>query len=111
MSGKFGYVVSSSWLRTWRSFVGVGAPSPETRDRPPGPINNNDLFDLEGSIRSGLMEGIKYDYQIMEQPMWDSFVQIYGGGPPILRYNASGTLPALIDPPATFEGQWRDMRP
>eukprot|EP00929_Paragymnodinium_shiwhaense_P042109 TRINITY_DN21851_c1_g2_i1.p2 TRINITY_DN21851_c1_g2~~TRINITY_DN21851_c1_g2_i1.p2 ORF type:complete len:345 (-),score=89.63 TRINITY_DN21851_c1_g2_i1:175-1209(-) len=111
MSGKFGYIVSSRWLRAWRSFVGVGKVSVEMRDRPPGPVNNNELFDLEGLLRPNLVEGLKHDYQILEQPMWDFFTQIYGGGPAILRYNASGVLPALSDQPATFEGEWRDLRP
>lgn len=111
MGGKFGYIISSKWLRHWRSFVGVGKMSAETRDRPPGPVNNNDLFDLEGKIQCGLVEGLKADYQIVEQPMWDFFTQIYGGGPAICRYNASGVLPALSDEAASFEGEWRDLRP
>jgi len=111
MSGRFAYIISSRWLREWRSFVGVGRPTAETRDRPPGPVNNNDLFDLEGSIRAGVREGIKYDYQVLEQPMWDFFAQVYGGGPPILRYNPSGAPPALSDQAASFEGDWRDLRP
>mmetsp|Transcript_67108 Transcript_67108/g.216466 ORF Transcript_67108/g.216466 Transcript_67108/m.216466 type:complete len:339 (-) Transcript_67108:45-1061(-) len=111
MSGRFGFVISSKWLRDWRSFVGVGRPSAETRTRPPSPINNMDLFDLDGSLRAGLREGVQHDYHVLEQPMWDLFVQVYGGGPPILRYNASGMLPALSDQQATFEGEWRDLRP
>lgn len=111
MSGRFGYIISSKWLRDWRSFVGVARVSRSTRDRPPSPINNTDLFDLDGSIREGLQEGVQHDYHVLEQPMWDLFVQIYGGGPPILRYNASGVLPALSDQPVTFEGDWRDQRP
>eukprot|EP00930_Biecheleria_cincta_P058429 TRINITY_DN44267_c0_g1_i1.p1 TRINITY_DN44267_c0_g1~~TRINITY_DN44267_c0_g1_i1.p1 ORF type:complete len:335 (-),score=76.38 TRINITY_DN44267_c0_g1_i1:38-1042(-) len=111
MPGKFGYIISSKWLRTWRSFVGVGRPTAETEDRPPAPIVNNDLFKIDGTLRSGLQEGIKCDYQILEQPMWDLFFQVYGGGPSILRYNASGILPALSDTPVTFKGKWRDLRP
>jgi len=111
MSGRFGYIISSKWLREWRSFVGVGRPSAQTIDRPPSPINNMDLFELDGSLRSGLREGVQHDYFILEQPMWDFFVQVYGGGPPILRYNASAVLPALSDQQAAFEGDWRDLRP
>mmetsp|Transcript_6028 Transcript_6028/g.17481 ORF Transcript_6028/g.17481 Transcript_6028/m.17481 type:complete len:351 (+) Transcript_6028:75-1127(+) len=111
MSGRFGYIVSSTWLREWRSFVGVGRPSSFTRDRPPSPINNMDLFDLDGSVRSGLQEGVQHDFHKLEQPMWDFFQQVYGGGPALLRYNASGALPSLADEPATFEGDWRDLRP
>lgn len=111
MSGRFGHVISSKWLREWRSFVGVGRPAAETRDRPPAPINNLDLFDLDGSVRRGLREGVQHDYHVLEQPVWDFFVQVYGGGPPILRYNASGVLPTLSDEPASFEGEWQDQRP
>mmetsp|Transcript_114846 Transcript_114846/g.335912 ORF Transcript_114846/g.335912 Transcript_114846/m.335912 type:complete len:345 (-) Transcript_114846:105-1139(-) len=111
MGGRFGYVMSSKWAREWRSFVGVGRPSAETKDRPPSPINNMDLFDLDGSLRAGLREGVQHDYHVIEPPMWDFFVQVYGGGPPILRYNASGVKPALSDQQASFEGEWRDLRP
>lgn len=111
MSGRFGYIISARWLREWRSFVGVGKPSTGTKDRPPCPINNTDLFDLDGSIRPGLKEGMKNDYHIIEQPMWDFFLQVYGGGPAILRYSNSGSLPQVHDQPITFEGEWKDLRP
>jgi len=111
MSGKFGYIISSKWLREWRSFVGVGRPSAETKDRPPAPVNNRDLFGLDGELRRDLREGVQYDYHILEQPMWEFFVQVYGGGPPVLRYNASGVMPALSDQQASFEGEWKDLRP
>jgi len=111
MSGRFGYIISSKWLRQWRSFVGLGQPTAESRERPPGPINNNDLFSLEGSIRTELREGVKYDYELMEQPVWDLLVQVYGGGPAILRYNTSGAPPALTDESGSFEGDWKDLRP
>ena len=31
-----------------------------------------------------------------QEAMWEFFVQIYGGGPAILRYNPSGVLPAPL---------------
>eukprot|EP00933_Yihiella_yeosuensis_P068595 TRINITY_DN74366_c0_g1_i1.p1 TRINITY_DN74366_c0_g1~~TRINITY_DN74366_c0_g1_i1.p1 ORF type:complete len:320 (-),score=70.91 TRINITY_DN74366_c0_g1_i1:83-1042(-) len=111
MNGRFGYIISSKWLRQWRSFVGIGRPMAETRDRPPPPINNAELFEIDGSLREGLQEGLQQDYQILLQPMWDFFVQFYGGGPVLLRYNSSGALPALSDYQASFEGKWQDMRP
>lgn len=111
LNGKFGFVISSKWLRTWRSFVGVGRPDANTRDRPPGPINNLDLFGLDGEVREGLSEGTQHDYTVLEQPMWEFYAQVYGGGPAVLRYNASGALPALSDTAGTFEGDWRDLRP
>jgi len=111
MGGRFGYIISARWLREWRSFVGVGKPSTGTRDRPPSPINNMDLFELDGGVRPHLQEGIKHDFALMEQPMWDFFFQVYGGGPAILRYSTRGERPTLSDQPATFNGEWRDLRP
>ncbi|CAJ1438533.1 unnamed protein product [Effrenium voratum] len=111
MPGKFGFIISSRWLRSWRSFVGVGRPSAETRDRPPAPIINGGLFEIDGTLRSNLQEGLQHDYQILEQPMWEFFLQVYGGGPAILRYNCQGAVPSLADPSASFEGKWRDGRP
>merc|ERR1719171_2726533 len=111
MGGRFGFVVSAAWLREWRGFVGVGRQVAGTRDRPPGPINNNDLFGLDGTLRPGLREGIQQDYHVLEQPIWEVYYQIYGGGPTVIRYNSSGVLPALSDQPVTFEGDWRDRRP
>eukprot|EP00747_Dinoflagellata_sp_TGD_P185826 gnl/TRDRNA2_/TRDRNA2_42572_c0_seq1.p1 gnl/TRDRNA2_/TRDRNA2_42572_c0~~gnl/TRDRNA2_/TRDRNA2_42572_c0_seq1.p1 ORF type:complete len:339 (+),score=77.01 gnl/TRDRNA2_/TRDRNA2_42572_c0_seq1:110-1126(+) len=111
MCGRFGFIVSSKWLREWRSFVGVGRQLVETKDRPPPPINNNDLFDLDGSMKTGLLEGIQREYRVLEQPIWELYMQVYGGGPTILRYNTSGAMPLLSDQPATFDGDWRDRRP
>lgn len=112
MSGKFGFVISAKWLREWRSFVGVGKPLAETLDRPPPPINNNDLFALDGSLRVDLLEGIQKDYVVLEQPVWEFYVQVYSGGPAILRYNpSSGVTPSLSDAVATFDGDWKDLRP
>ncbi|CAK9114497.1 unnamed protein product [Durusdinium trenchii] len=111
LPGKFGYIISSKWLRSWRSFVGVGRVMAETKDRQPSPIVNGELFEIDGTLRNGLQEGIQHDYQILEQAMWEFFLQVYGGGPAILRYNPSGVLPALTDPSVTFEGKWREGRP
>jgi hypothetical protein len=112
MSGKFGFVMSAKWLREWRSFVGVGRQVAETKDRPPPPINNNDLFGLDGCLSVGLREGVQLDYILLEQPVWEFYSQVYGGGPAILRYNpTSGVMPSISDAVATFEGDWRDLRP
>ncbi|CAJ1447337.1 unnamed protein product, partial [Effrenium voratum] len=54
---------------------------------------------------SNLQEGLQHDYQILEQPMWEFFLQVYGG------YNCQGAVPSLADPSASFEGKWRDGRP
>jgi len=111
MGGKFGFIISSKWLREWRSFVGVGRPDSWTLERPPGPINNNDLFELDGSLRVGLREGVQLDYHVLEPPLWEQYLQVYGGGPAILRYNTSGWMPTLNDQQACFEGDWVDLRP
>jgi len=111
IGGKFGFVISAKWLREWRSFVGVGRPLSERVVRPPGPVNNNDLFELDGSLRVGLREGVQEDYRVLEQPLWELYMQVYGGGPAILRYNTSGWLPTLNDQQAMFEGDWCDLRP
>jgi len=111
MGGKFGFIISSRWLREWRSFVGVGRPCAETVVRPPGPINNNDLFELDGTLRVGLREGVQLDYHVLEPPLYEQYLQVYGGGPPILRYNTSGWMPTLNDQQAMFEGDWCDLRP
>lgn len=111
MGGSFGYIVSSKWFREWRSFVGAGDPCPTTKNRPPSPINNMDLFELDGSVRADMHEGVENDFVKMALPIWDLFFQLYGGGPVILRYNPSGTRPSPADEPAKFEGNWRDFRP
>jgi hypothetical protein len=114
MSGKFGFVISSKWLRSWRSFVGVGERAGRANrdeERPPGPVNNNDLFELDGSLRVGLREGVQLDYHVLEQPLWELYSQVYGGGPTVLRYNTSGFLPTLNDQQASFDGDWCDLRP
>ena len=34
--------------------MGVGRPTAETKERPPSPICNGELFEIDGSLRSGL---------------------------------------------------------
>merc|ERR1719229_390584 len=111
MGGNFRYIVSSKWFREWRSFVGVGDPSPTTKNRPPSPVNNLDLFELDGSVRADLCEGVENDFVKLEQPVWDFFFQMYGGSPVILRYNPGGSKPSPADEAAKFAGIWRDLRP
>lgn len=110
--GCFGFIVCSKWLREWRSFVGAGRQVNQTRTRPPGPVHNNDLFELDGSIRPGLRQGLQEDYEVIDQPIWELYMQVYGGGPTIVRYNTThGVLPSISDTPVKFEGDWRDSRP
>jgi hypothetical protein len=113
MPGSFGCIVPSSWVRSWRSFVGVGRPMEATRDRPPGPLSTAELFELDGSVKLDLKEGLneEHGYHVLEWPIYELYVQLYGGGPVILRYNNSGALPTLSDTPMTFVGDWKDRHP
>ena len=112
MSGAFGFVISSLWLRSWRAFVGLGRQtSAAGSSRPPGPISNQDLFGLDGNVKANLAQGIQQDYCVIEHPLWEFYVNIYGGGPPVIRYNSSGMTPALGDESVKFDGDWRDRHP
>lgn len=112
MPGKFGFVISSKWLSEWRNFVGGrSAAVPEGHDRPPGPINNQELLNSDGTLRCDLREGNEADYQTLEQPFWEFYSQVYGGGPQILRYSFAGLMPNGSEEVAVFEGDWRDSRP
>ncbi|CEL97738.1 unnamed protein product [Vitrella brassicaformis CCMP3155] len=112
IGGCFGFVISARWLRLWRSFVGVGKMIEDVRDRPPGPISNLDLFELDGQLRTNLKEGIKDgDFHVLPQPLWEFYLMQYGGGPAIIRYSPSGNLPGLYDHEVSFTGDWKDWRP
>ena len=42
--------------------------------RPPGPINMTELFELDGSLKVGLKEGLGEDYHVLEWPIWELYV-------------------------------------
>lgn len=110
LPGAFAYIISSAWMRDWRAFVGVGH-SQRPRHRPPGPVNNSPLLGLEGTVRSNLKAGVLNDYVVIEQPLWEFYLLVYSGGPPILRYNPYGEQPDILDSAAEFEGDWKERRP
>eukprot|EP00397_Hematodinium_sp_SG-2012_P037392 GEMP01040520.1.p1 GENE.GEMP01040520.1~~GEMP01040520.1.p1 ORF type:complete len:335 (+),score=65.83 GEMP01040520.1:73-1077(+) len=110
LPGAFAYIISSEWMRDWRAFVGVGH-SQRPRQRPPGPVNNSDLLGLEGNVRPNLKAGILNDYLVVEPPLWEFYLLVYSGGPPILRYNPNGQQPDITDVACEFVGEWKHRRP
>ena len=53
---------------------------------PPGPINNEDLFERVGDelrVRQGL--AINKEYRGVNKEVWQIFYRMYGGGPVIVR--------------------------
>jgi hypothetical protein len=83
------YIISASWLDTWKRFVANG------RD-PPAKITNGHLLDTpedgqEGSgglhPKQGLVAGL--NYRCINFFSWQYFALVYGGGPVLIRKTAS----------------------
>ncbi|CBZ50031.1 conserved hypothetical protein [Neospora caninum Liverpool] len=135
MPGTFGFVVDSAWMRAWLGFIGLATPSVadgllELRlhtawddpsfyrrglhgGRPPGPITNKTLLDVDGKILAGRQHGLNAHYLILDASAWTFLFRRYGGGPPIILYNPHpcefGDLyeACLV----TFEGEWQNGHP
>ena len=50
---------------------------------PPGPISNDDLFDGKHRLKKGLKK-VEH-YRGVNKQVWETYLQIYGGGPVIER--------------------------
>lgn len=76
--GESWYLIDSNWLHQWNSFKTGVQP-------PPGPISNSRLFKSGnlGVLRDNLSRGIHY--RGVNEKVWNYFLGIYGGGPPIKR--------------------------
>eukprot|EP01116_Phalansterium_solitarium_P005627 TRINITY_DN1744_c0_g1_i1.p1 TRINITY_DN1744_c0_g1~~TRINITY_DN1744_c0_g1_i1.p1 ORF type:complete len:901 (+),score=200.55 TRINITY_DN1744_c0_g1_i1:82-2784(+) len=71
------HLIGVPWLRKWHDFV-------DGADEVPGPINNNELLNEDGvTPLDNLVAG--RHYRGLVPPVWDRFMAIYGGGPPIPR--------------------------
>lgn len=99
-NGEYWYLISSEWLFRWGQFKAGEAP-------PPGPISNDLLLmpisgtdgeqarngsALNAESRPNLVRGTHY--RGVNKRVWDYFVSIYEGGPPIVRKNINIYGPA-----------------
>eukprot|EP00403_Amphidinium_massartii_P041842 CAMPEP_0178445260 /NCGR_PEP_ID=MMETSP0689_2-20121128/40045_1 /TAXON_ID=160604 /ORGANISM="Amphidinium massartii, Strain CS-259" /LENGTH=387 /DNA_ID=CAMNT_0020069745 /DNA_START=13 /DNA_END=1176 /DNA_ORIENTATION=+ len=84
------YLVDTNWLQKWKAFV-------KHSDQLPGPIDNSRLVDVRTGVpKAGLQA--KRDYRGVAKEIWCRWVDIYGGGPEVVRKElnlyASGLPPA-----------------
>jgi len=71
------YLIHTDWIRFWKKWATEGAPRP-------GPICNNCLVEEDGKTPKKGLEKV-HDFRGLRKPVWDRFVAVYGGGPPIIR--------------------------
>jgi len=71
------YLISEKWLNNWRKFINDDDTSP------PGEVTNSDLVDSNGVPFPNLRP--KKNYRAVTKEVWDYFINIYGGGPPVIR--------------------------
>jgi len=77
LRGEHWYLISKEWLDSWRRFVLEGV------NEIPGPIDNNILLLQAGMPKLGLIKG--QHYRGVTKAVWMYFIDIYGGGPAIIR--------------------------
>lgn len=83
--GKY-YLIHTGWFNKWKEFVlSKNSGGTQTVVLPPGPITNHLLFEDNQLkvIKSGLRA--VNDYRGLNGEVWNAYVDIYGGGPMILR--------------------------
>ncbi|GAB5364690.1 hypothetical protein AAMO2058_000991400 [Amorphochlora amoebiformis] len=92
--GDAWYLVSERWMREWREYI-LGMD-----DTPgPGPISNSDLFEENSNtLREGLHPA--RHYRGIRGPVWFALIEIYGGGPEVIRKRLH-----IYDPPYTPRGR------
>lgn len=73
------FCIDDGWLASWKQFL-AGGPRP-------GPVDNAGLFEggdaASGKVREGLKPG--RDYRALPRALWDTLIDMYGGGPAIPR--------------------------
>ena len=99
MNGSVWYIMSENWLRSWRHYVFGVQSAPR-----PGPVDNWNLLkthDENDYSKQRAKEGLKQveDYRGVNRMVWEYFVNIYGGGPAIVRKDLDIHLPPLDPKP------------
>ena len=95
MDGSVWYIMSESWLRSWRHYVFGVQSAPR-----PGSVDNWALLeshDENDFKKQKAKEGLRQveDYRGVNRMVWEYFVNIYGGGPAIVRKDLDIHLPPL----------------
>eukprot|EP01130_Rhizamoeba_saxonica_P005401 TRINITY_DN2157_c0_g1_i2.p1 TRINITY_DN2157_c0_g1~~TRINITY_DN2157_c0_g1_i2.p1 ORF type:complete len:666 (-),score=107.14 TRINITY_DN2157_c0_g1_i2:11-2008(-) len=70
------YILDTRWINQWRDFI-------TNNGDPPGEISNHRLFLKNGNLKKNLKKNIHY--RGVNKLVWKYLVEIYGGGPEIVR--------------------------
>jgi len=73
------YLISQIWINNWRYNTGYYSGEPSNSEI--SPINNSDLLDDDGEIKSTMRE--YSNYTILSKDEWNQLFSWYGGGPVI----------------------------
>ena len=87
--GKF-YLIHAGWVNKWKEFVlNKSHDKQQSCILPPGPICNHLLFEDEDcrAVKRKLKAAI--DYRGLNKEVWVAYLEIYGGGPEIVRNKVS----------------------
>ena len=87
------FIVSSSWLESWKDFIHDRTTSTSPGHLPPDPIPNHTLFENEECtvLRRSLLP--LHDYRFLTPDVWTYLHKIYKGGPPLKRKTLSIYMP------------------
>lgn len=71
------YFVHAGWLNSWREYVAGKANRPT-------PVTNDLLFERDGkTLKADMKRG--EDFRAIRKIVWDTLIDIYGGGPAVIR--------------------------
>lgn len=87
--GKF-YLIHAGWVNKWKEFVlNKSHDKQQNCVLPPGPICNHLLFeDVDCSVVKRKLKAA-IDYRGLNKEVWVAYLEIYGGGPEIVRNKVS----------------------
>ena len=82
------YIINAEWVNCWKSFVfnkpiRTGINLPAVGVLPPSFINNHALLKEHGEPKAKLKPVVHY--RGVNKKVWEAYIHIYGGGPPIIR--------------------------
>jgi hypothetical protein len=76
--GQAWYVIENSWYQKWCDYIGVSSALNDkfVSSTPPGKINNKNLLDINGMLKSDTMEEV--DYALVPQDLFELLEKEYG---------------------------------
>ena len=70
------YLINSHWYHQWSDFVGLKKHFENSSQQHPGPIDNKELLETDGSLKIGII--LDNDYYLVNENLWNCLKTCYG---------------------------------